>query len=751
MPKVSYNILTGLVKRHTLPLIKAGLLGCLLLMLALSIQAQDVIHISTENTSLVLSGKKGEKLLFHYYGSSISQPEDVVVLTEGIEYYQGFGIRSEHRTDFRVTHSDGNLSTQLLVESIEQTTEGEIQKTIIGLKDPQYPFFVTISLEAYRQNDLIAQHTKYTHQESGELTLFDYTSAHIPIMADRYYLTHFFGDWKNEFQMKEIELTQGSKVLESVSGTMTTRYQNPSFLISLDQEVREDSGEVIGGHLAWPGNWKLDFQIDDKEQLHIRAGINPYASEYRLSPNTTFTTPKLLISYSNQGKGHISRNFHAWARQYGIRHGDQLNRTLLNSWEGVKFNFDQEKVINQIEKSAQLGAELYVLDDGWFGNKYPRNTDKVGLGDWQVNKKKLPGGLKALTYAAKQSELGFGIWVETEMVNPKSELFEQHPEWVIKQPNRELELWRYQAVLDLTNPEVQDFVVNSVNEVLKNQDISYVKWDSNRPIFNPGSTYLPADRQSHLFIEYNRALLDIFKRVSKANPNVTFQVCSSGGNRVDYGSLQYFDEFWTSDNTDPVQRIFMQWGTSHFFPAMAMASHATKSPNKQTGRATSLKFRFDVAMSGRLGLEFDPTEISDEDMKYIRQCMEQYGRIRPTIQKGLLYRLVSPYEKNYAALMYVSEDQKQAVVFGWQWHKHIQEYYGNIKLKGLSETNSYEVTEINLADGDESYFIENGKSIKGDYLMSKGISNMFNKANRRARRIENDSFVLLLEKVQNEE
>lgn len=741
-------MLTEKMKLNTQNTIKAVCLNCLLLILALQTHAQEFTHIFTENTSLILSGQKGEKLLFHHYGSKISTPLEFATASEGIEYYQGFGIRSEYRTDFNVTHSDGNLSTQLLVESIDQTTEGEIQKTIIDLKDPQYPFFVTITLEAYQKHDLIAQHVTYTHQESGEVTLFDYASAHIPVMADRYYLTHFFGDWKNEMQMKEIELTQGSKVLESVSGTMTTRYQNPSFLVSLDESVREDAGEVIGGHLAWPGNWKLDFQVDDQEKLHIRAGMNPYASQYHLSPNQTFTTPKLLLTYSDRGKGQISRNFHAWARAYGIRNGDQLNRTLLNSWEGVKFNFDQEKVINQIEKSAQLGAELYVLDDGWFGNKHPRNNDKAALGDWQVNKKKLPGGLKALTKAAKQSELDFGIWVETEMVNPKSELFEEHPEWVIKQPNRELELWRHQAVLDLTNHEVQDFVVNSVNDVLKNKDISYVKWDSNRPIFNPGSSYLPADRQSHLFIEYNRALLDIFKRVSEANPNVTFQVCSSGGNRVDYGSLQYFDEFWTSDNTDPVQRVFMQWGTSHFFPAMAMASHATKSPNKQTGRATSLKFRFDVAMSGRLGLEFDPTEVSDADMKYIQQCMEQYEQIRPTIQKGHLYRLVSPYDKNYASLMYVSEDQKQAVVFGWQWHKHIQEYYGNIKLKGLDPTAKYQVSEINIPTGDQSYFQENGKAFGGDYLMGKGISNNFNKINKRTREVENDSFVLVLDKTQ---
>jgi alpha-galactosidase len=375
-----------------------------------------------------------------------------------------------------------------------------------------------------------------------------------------------------------------------------------------------------------------------------------------------------------------------------------------------------------ISDAASLGVEIFVLDDGWFGNKYPRNNDKAGLGDWQVNTSKLPKGIGHLVdYAAKEN-IKFGIWVEPEMVNPKSELAEQHPDWIVSRPHREPILMRQQLLLDLSNPDVQEFVFKTVDDILtENPEIAYVKWDANRHVQNWGSSWLPADQQSHFVIDYTRGLYSVYERLNTKHPDVIFQVCSSGGGRVDYGSLPFHHEFWTSDNTDAWSRIYQQWNTSQFYPAIAMASHVSANPNHQTKHVTPLKARFDVSMTGRLGMELQPADMTPEELKYSKKAIKTYKRIRHIVHQGDLYRINSPYRGNRAALMYVTPAKDQAIVFGYVTRFHSRNDYMTVKLKGLKPDKSYKVTEINKEDPQKKLFTGSGKTFSGDYLMKRGV------------------------------
>src|SRR5690606_23827695 len=334
-------------------------------------------------------------------------------------------------------------------------------------------------------------------------------------------------------------------------------------------------GRVLMGGLEWSGNFKNEFEVDPLNNLRIISGINNYASKYDLDPNETLETPKFWFTLSNQGKGEASRNIHNWARNYKILDGRGSRLTLLNNWEATYFDFDEKKLKKLIGDTRKLGVDLFLLDDGWFGNKYPRNSDNAGLGDWQVNKKKLPNGIGTLVKEAKKNDVKFGIWIEPEMVNPDSELYEKHPDWVIKQPNRPEHYFRNQLVLDLSNPEVQDFVYDIVDDLFtENPSLAYIKWDCNAIIYNAYSDHLK-DQQSELYVKYVQGLYNVLERIRAKYPTVPMMLCSGGGGRVDYGALKYFTEFWPSDNTDPLERVFMQWEYSYFYPSVAVAAHVT--------------------------------------------------------------------------------------------------------------------------------------------------------------------------------
>ena len=372
---------------------------------------------------------------------------------------------------------------------------------------------------------------------------------------------------------------------------------------------------------------------------------------------------------------------------------------------------------------AQMGGELFVMDDGWFGVKYPRKTDNSSLGDWEVDRQKLPEGIEGLLRDAKKHGIKFGIWIEPEMTNSVSELYEKHPDWVVKAPQREVVKGRggTQLVLDMANPKVQDFVFSVVDNLMtRYPEIDYIKWDANMSIMNHGSQYLNMADQSHLYIDYHRGFERACKRIRDKYPNLTIQACASGGGRANWGVLPWFDEFWVSDNTDALQRIYMQWGTSYFFPAIAMASHISAAPNHTVYRTTSLKMRIDVAMSGRLGMEIQPKNMTDEEKQMCSKAIAEYKQIRPVVQLGDIYRLLSPYEnKGLASLMYVSEPKDKAVFFWWKTEQMQNEHLPRVKMAGLDAGKNYRVHELNRID--RRPLSCEGKVYSGAYLMSHGL------------------------------
>jgi alpha-galactosidase len=401
-----------------------------------------------------------------------------------------------------------------------------------------------------------------------------------------------------------------------------------------------------------------------------------------------------------------------------VRDGYKPQLTLLNNWEATGFNFDQARIESLFQGAKAAGMEIFLLDDGWFGNgKYARVTDNAGLGDWQPNLARFPHGLEPLVQSALDEQLQFGIWMEPEMVNPASRLYTRHPEWVITQPHRPAGLFRNQMVLDLTRPEVQQCVFNAIDGVLSIPGISYMKWDCNRSIDNAGSTYLPPGQQSHLMIAYIRALYQIMRRVVEKHPDVTMMACSGGGGRVDYGSLKYFQQFWPSDNTDALYRVKIQWGYSHFYPAETISAHVTRMSNRP------FKFAFDVAMSGRLGMDVDPGTLTEEESAITRQAVALYkSELRNVVQLGDLYRLESPYEGSRASLDYVTQDKAKAVAFAWQLEDAAASSKQPLTVAGLNPDFVYLVKEVNLKPGTTSRMPSNGQTFTGAQLMREGIA-----------------------------
>ncbi|MDD5673606.1 MAG: alpha-galactosidase, partial [Chitinivibrionales bacterium] len=594
---------------------------------------QKKISVETATIALVFI-VQGKKLCQAYLGPKL--PSIPAERSVSVPAYSAAGMDDLFEVALRVVHADGNTSTDLAyVNDSRRPVDENIAITKISLRDAYYDFFVDLFFKAYTRENIIEQWVEIRHAEKKAVTLYDYASSQLSLRACDYWLTQFHGDWGDEMNMTEAPLTRGIKIVDSKLGVRATRFAAPCFMLSLDSPATEDCGAVLGATLAWPGSFSLRFEMTHARDLRVLCGINSFAAHYNLEAGAAFVTPSLLFSFSNKGKGAISRNFHCWARDYGIGQGHAVGPALLNNWEATGFDFNEQKLGGLMAAAADVGLELFLLDDGWFANKYPRDSDTVGLGDWEVNAKKLPRGISYLVKESEKNGIKFGIWIEPEMVSPQSELYEKHPDWAIAQPNRAIDLSRHQLILDLTNPAVQEFVFTTVDHLLTNNPgIAFVKWDCNRHGTNGGSPYLAPQNQSHLWIEYSRALLNIFSKVSTAHPAVEMMLCSGGGGRLEYGSLKYFHEFWPSDNTDAVQRILIQWGCSCFFPAMAICSFVSASPNVYFGRSTPLKFRFDVAMSGLTyrAVDHDPSRRRGWPVRLLL-VQRHRGRLRPLHQR----------------------------------------------------------------------------------------------------------------------
>ena len=704
--------------------------GFVLPVLAATIMAAPVsaenVSVSTPKTSLALDITKGETLKFLYYGDRLNAA-DVAQLqsagTSGKDAYPVYGLSGAAEAALSVQHADGNLTLDMSVEGFEEVAEANAKVLKVQLKDRVYPFYVTVCYRAFNDVDIIEMWTEIKNGEKQTVTLKQFDSAYMPIRRGDVWMSHFYGSWANEAQLSEEPLKPGTFVVENRDGIRNAHTSRGEVMFSLDGKAQENSGRVIGAAICYTGNYKLRAVTDDTEYHQFFAGIDEYNSEYHLKKNETFVTPVTAFSYSKEGLSGVSRNFHRWGRKYMLANGNRERKILLNSWEGVYFDINEEGMAQMMADIKSMGGELFVMDDGWFGEKYPRKTDNSALGDWKVDREKLPHGIDGLLDEAKKQGIKFGIWLEPEMSNTISELYDKHPEWVIKAPKRDLRTGRggTQVVLDLSNPKVQDFVFSVVDDLMtKYPAIDYIKWDANMNISNHGSQYLTADNQSHLYIEYHRGLVKALQRIRAKYPDLTIQDCASGGGRVNWGYLPYFDEFWTSDNTDALQRVYMQWGTSYFFPAIAMGSHISNAPNHQTARTVPLKFRTDVAMSGRLGMEIQPKVLSDADKDQCRKAIADYKRIRPIVQFGDLYRLQSPFEKKgVASLMYVSEAKDKAVFYWFKTEAFCNQHLPRIPMAGLDAQKRYRVTELNRIDKTPLSF--EGKTFSGEYLMQNGL------------------------------
>ena len=681
--------------------------------------AQDVdqVNIETKNLSLVFSVRNG-RLYQNYLGKKMLNAQENAGLPAGRhEAYIAAGMEDLFEPAIRMVHSDGNPSLALrYVSHVTKREDDNVAHTSIVLKDPQYPVEVTLHFAAHFNENTIREWTEIRHNEKKPVTLTNFASSMLHFDAAKYWLTQFDGDYMTEMRMKESQLTTGIKIIDSKLGSRAHMYRTPAFFLSLNKPAGENDGELLAGTLAWSGNFQCTFEIDQTNSLRMIAGMNPYASEYILQPGKTFSTPEFIFTYSDNGKGEASRNLHRWARNYGVLDGNKPRKTLLNNWEATHMDFNEKILVELFDGAKNLGVDLFLLDDGWFGNKYPRDADKTALGDWSVDRKKLPSGIGHLVKEASDKGLEFGIWVEPEMISPKSELYEKHPEWVLKLPNREEHYSRNQLVLDLVNPKVQDFIYNMINDLVnQNPGISFIKWDCNRMMTNGYSNYLK-DHQSNLFIDYTRSLYQVMKRIREKHPHLPIMLCAGGGGRTDYGALKYFTEFWPSDNTDAFERVFIQWGYLNFFPSLTVSSHVT-SMGKQ-----SLKFRTDVAMMGKLGYDIRVNAMTADEIKFSNEAVKSYKRISDVIWFGDLYRLVSPYEEPRAALMYVSADQSKAVLFSYILNYRRKEFLSRVRLEGLDPLKRYRIQEINLLPNMKSLHPDNGKIYSGDYLMKIGLN-----------------------------
>ena len=706
---------------------KGLLLAVALLAVAtIAANAQSItIPIETKQNALVLQVSPEKYLNTVYFGNKLSDKNEYNAISKvnGLadnpdgynSAYTPSGSRNLLEPAISVTHADGNKSLDLkYVSHSTSKINDDVSLVSITLKDPIYDFQVTLYYQTYYNENVTEQWSVITHHEKKDVVLNKYASANLYLQANSYWLKHFHGDWAQEMRPEEEQLDHGIKTLDSKLGSRADLFQPPVFMVSLNKPAGEDNGEVLYGNIEWSGNYRIDMEVDPSNGLRLIAGISNYAADYVLKPGVEFTTPKFVYTLSDKGKGQASRDLQSWARKYKIVDGEGPRLTLLNNWESTFFTFNEDILSGILKDTRKLGVDLFLLDDGWFGNKYPRNDDHAGLGDWQENKAKLPNNIAFLTKTASADSVKFGIWVEPEMVNPKSELYEKHPDWIVKQPQRPEYYMRNQLVLDLSNPKVQDFVFGIVDGLFtKNPALAYIKWDCNSLMYNAYSAY--EIHQSNFYTDYVFGLYSVLDRLRAKYPKVPMMLCSGGGGRVDYGALKYFTEYWPSDNTDPIERIFIQWEYSYFYPALASSNHVTNWGKEP------LKFRTDVAMMGKLGFDIVVGKLKPDELTFCQGAVKIYKQFSEAIWHGDQYRLQDPRENDVASIMYVDSTKTSAIMFNYL----VNNRYATgsklpIRLKGLDPDKNYAIGEVNLYPGTKSAIAD--ATYSGKFLMTVGIN-----------------------------
>ncbi|MCL7749031.1 alpha-galactosidase [Halalkalibacter alkaliphilus] len=594
---------------------------------------------------------------------------------------------------------EGLPATYVESEDEAETLEILLFDELIGLK-------VKLLYTAYADLDVITRSVQLENEGSSNLKVLKASSMNVDFQDNQFEMITLYGAHERERFINRTELRYGVQSIESRRGT-SSHQQNP-FVSLVRKDTKEDHGDAYGINLVYSGNFEASVEVDQFDCTRLTMGINSFDFTWLLEPGETFTGPEAVLVYSSNGLGAMSRTFHKLYRTRLCRgeFRDQERPILINNWEATYFDFNEEKSTDIARKGKDLGIELFVLDDGWFGK---RDDDNTSLGDWFVDKKKLPNGLESLVDNVRNTDMQFGLWFEPEMVSENSDLFREHPDWCIHVPDRKKSTGRNQLILDFSRKEVCDEMINRISMILSSAPITYVKWDMNRHMTEAGSATLSAERQREVAHRFVLGVYRVMDEITTKFPHVLFESCSGGGGRFDPGMLYYMPQTWTSDNTDAISRLKIQYGTSLVYPISSMGAHVSDVPNHQVNRITSLEMRGHVAMSGNLGYELDLTKMTDEEQQIVVDQVEYYKEIRPLIQFGDFYRLLSPFEGNYTAWMFVSEDKSEAVFAHFRVLDEANSAFVSVKLQGLDPDKKYTIAEL-------------GESYYGDELMNVGIN-----------------------------
>ena len=565
---------------------------------------------------------------------------------------------------------------------------GDVETLIIILKEKNHPVELKLYYTAFYDTDVIVRSSEIVNLGEESIQVNRLFSAQLDLDESEYTFTTFQGAWAREMQRQDTLCVGGIVVNDSKTGGSSNR-RNPFIMLSA-AGTTEDAGECYGCNLMYSGNHYEAVEVNGYEATHFLTGINPFGFSYQVAAGEIFIAPEAVLTYSSQGYAGVSRAMHHFVKEHVVRgEWKQKERPiLLNSWEAFYFDFNESKLLKLAKAGKKVGIELFVLDDGWFGE---RNDDTSSLGDWYVNKKKLPNGLDGLAKKINALGMDFGIWVEPEMVNRKSKCYEEHPEYAIVIPGREQSLGRNQLILDLTKVEVQDYVIEQMGNVFGSANISYVKWDMNRIMSDAFSTGLDSRSQGEFYHRYILGLYRVLDTLVKAFPDILFESCASGGNRFDLGMLAYMPQIWASDNTDAICRAEIQTGYSYGYPMSTIGAHVSSCPNHQTLRSTLLETRFQVACFGLLGYECNLSDMGNKELEAIASQIEWYKQYRQTLQYGDYYRLANGENRIYQ-WMVVKEDKTQAI--GLYLQKDVKANYvtGKFKTKGLAQDKLYHFT-----------------------------------------------------------
>ncbi|SDB61177.1 alpha-galactosidase [Butyrivibrio sp. INlla16] len=589
--------------------------------------------------------------------------------------------------------------------------EKEAMTLEVLLEDEQAKIVLTLFYTIFDNYPVVARHAEFRNEGKDTVKLTKALSCCLDLPDQNYEMMQFTGAWARERIPEVRKLTNGITAVESKRGTSSANF-NP-FVIMKRPKTDDFSGEAFGFSFVYSGNFIAAAEGSTYGRLRIVMGINPERFTWILESEESFVTPEVVIAHTDLGLNDLSRTYHRLYNNNLVR-GKWKNRPrpiLNNNWEATYMDFTEESILNIASKAKQAGVELFVLDDGWFGE---RDDDFAGLGDWVENPKKLPQGMAGLSRKINAMGLDFGFWIEPEMVNPNSNLYRRHPEWVLAVPGRKPSLGRHQLVLDFSRKEVVDYIYNMLYKVISGASISYIKWDMNRPLTEVFSMDSPPEKQGMIYHKYVLGVYSLYTRLIETFPDILFESCSSGGNRFDAGMLYYAPQAWCSDNTDAIDRLRIQYGSSYGYPIVSIGSHVSNVPNQQTGRSTSIATRANVAYFGTYGYELDLNEISSKDFEEVKEQIEFMKKYRELIQFGDFYRLRSPFETDQTAWMVVSKDKKKAIVGFYCMKSNVNTLPGFLRLAGLDEETLYKME-------DREYY--------GDELMNMGItlSEFYNK------------------------